>query len=196
LRSEVESVDREIARQQASLDETQRQITAVDTKLNSVPETQVAMESFAQEMNSAQLLYNNMLENKNKIELAYRAQVEQKGALVQVIDPANLPNSPVAPKRLILIAMGVGLGLAVGLFLAALFELPRLLTIQNVEDASHYTKLPVLACVPEVLTPYEARWKPRRRLLGLAVGVIATIISIPILAMMLSMARVFDRFVA
>lgn len=196
LENEVASIDTEIKRQQISLDQTQKQILEVDAKLNSVPEAQVVLESFDQEMKSAQLLHNQMLESKNQIEVAYKAQIEQKGALVQVVDPANLPNSPVAPKRLILLAMGLGLGLAVGLFLAAIFEIPRLLTIQNVEDAAHYTKLPVLACVPEVLTPYEARWKPRRRLLGLALGVIATVVSIPILASVLTMSRLFDRFVA
>jgi polysaccharide chain length determinant protein (PEP-CTERM system associated) len=196
LRREVESVDREIDRQQAALNQNYKSIATVEVKLNSVPEAQVAIESFDQEMKSATLLYTQMLEQKNKIELAFKAQIEQKGALVQVVDPANLPNSPVAPKRLILIAMGLGLGLAVGLLFAGLFELPRLLTIQNVEDAAHYTKLPVLASIPEVLTPYEARWKPRRHLLGLAVGIIVTIISIPILTTILTMTRVFEKFVA
>jgi polysaccharide chain length determinant protein (PEP-CTERM system associated) len=196
LRREVESVDREINRQQSALNQTYKSIADVEVKLNSVPEAQVAIESFDQEMKSAQLLYTQMLEQKNKIELAYKAQIEQKGALVQVVDPASLPTTPVAPKRLILIAMGLGLGLAVGLLLAGLFELPRLLTIQNVDDAAHYTKLPVLASIPEVLTPYEARWKPRRHLLGLAIGIIATIISIPILTTILTMTRVFEKFVA
>lgn len=196
LKRDRESIESEIKRQESSLTTTQQGIIDVEGKLNSVPETQVALESFDQERKSAELLYTQMLESKNKIEIAYQAQITQSGALVQVIDPANLSTSPVAPKRLILLAMGLGLGLAVGLFFAAVFEMPRLLTIQNVEDASHYTKLPVLASVPEVLTPYEARWKPKRRLLGLALGVIATVVSIPLLAAVLTMLRVFDRFVA
>jgi polysaccharide biosynthesis transport protein len=196
LAQEKASLDNEIIRQQNALNDAQTQIRLVDAKLNSVPEAQVMLESFDQEKKSAELLYTQMLESKNNIDLAYKAQMEQKGALVQVVDPANLSNNPVAPKRLILMGMGLGLGLAVGLLLAAMFEMPRLLTIQNVEDAAHYTKLPVLACVPEVLTPYEARWKPKRRLLGFAVGVMATIISIPILITIITMSRVFDRFVA
>lgn len=196
LKRDGDSIQSEIIRQESSLATTQQAIIDVDAKLNSVPETQVALESFDQERKSAELLYTQMLESKNKIEVAYKAQIDQKGALVQVVDPANLSTSPVAPKRLILIAMGLGLGLAVGLLFAAVFEMPRLLTIQNVEDASHYTKLPVLASVPEVLTPYEARWKPKRRLIGLAIGVIATIISIPLLAAVLTMTRVFDKFVS
>jgi len=196
LELDKQSIENEIGRQQASLTQNQARISEIELKLNSIPEAQVAIEGFNQELSSARILYNQMLENKNKIEIAFTAQTEQKGALVQVIDPANLPRTPVAPRRLVLLGLGLGLGLCVGLFLAGLLEIPRLLTIQNVEDAAHYTRLPVLASVPEVLTPQEAIWKPRRQLLGLAFGIVLTIISIPVLAIVLTMTRVFDRFVS
>jgi len=68
----------------------------------------------------------------------------------------------------------------------------RLLTIQNSEDARHYTGLPVLLAVPELLTPQEARAVPRRRKLILAAGVIATLVSIPMLALALKLTHVFE----
>ncbi len=193
---DMQSIENELVRQDAALKDNQNQIAEIESKLNSIPEAQVAIEGFNQELSSARILFNQMLENKNKIEIAFKAQIEQKGALVQVIDPANLPRTPVAPKRLILFGLGLGLGICVGLLFAGLFEIPRLFTIQNVEDAAHYTKLPVLASVPEVLTPQEAIWKPRRQLVGLAFGIALTLASIPVLAIALTMTRVFDRFVA
>ena len=48
--------------------------------------------------------------------------------------------------------------LVLGLFLAAAFELPRVLKIQNIEDAKHYTGLPVLASVPPLLSQDEKAW--------------------------------------
>ena len=77
-----------------------------------------------------------------------------------MIDPANFPVVPVAPKRLLLIGMGMGAGLALGLLLAGIFEIPKLLTIQTSEDAAHYTSLPVLISVPELLTPKEVIRSP------------------------------------
>jgi hypothetical protein len=109
-----------------------------------------------------------------------------------VVDPANLPSSPVAPRRLLLSALGLGLGLAVGLLLTAAFEVPRLLTIQTTDDARHYTGLPVLIAVPELLTPQEAKAIPRRRRLLLAAGVVITAVSIPVLAFALRMTHVFE----
>ena len=98
----------------------------------------------------------------------------------------NLPSKPVAPKRFMLAALGVGAGLFLGLLLTAIFEVPLLLTVQSSEDARHYTGLPVLISVPELLTPQEARALPRRRRLLLAAGVVATMVSIPLLALALT----------
>ena len=76
-----------------------------------------------------------------------------------------------------------------------IFEVPRLMTIQTLDDAAHYTSLPVLASVPELMTPQEARRLPQRRALWLAAGVLATIVSIPLLAFALKLSHIFDRFV-
>jgi hypothetical protein len=91
-----------------------------------------------------------------------------------------------------LASLGLGFGLALGLLLVGITEGPRLLTIQNSEDARHYTGLPVLLSVPELLTPQEARSVPRRRKLLLAAGVVATIMSIPMLALALKLTHVFE----
>ena len=89
--------------------------------------------------------------------------------------------------------MGAVLGLALGLVLAAVFEIPRLLTVQNVEDAKHYTGLPVLAAVPELLTDGEIAAGRRIHFLRVAAGFAATIISIPILIVVLQLTRIIDR---
>ena len=54
----------------------------------------------------------------------------------------------------------------------------------------------MLVSVPELLTPEEARRVPRRRLILLTAGIIATIISIPALAYLLKLTHIFDRIVS
>jgi ABC-type uncharacterized transport system permease subunit len=80
------------------------------------------------------------------------------------------------------------------LLLAGIFEVPRLLTIQTSEDATHYTSLPVLVSLPELLTPAESARIPKRRKLMLAAGFAAMVISIPALALILKLTQVFERF--
>jgi polysaccharide chain length determinant protein (PEP-CTERM system associated) len=184
----------ELDRQQRMLDQTTTQIAEMEKRINSVPTAEVALEALTREYQTRKSNYDDLLGKKRSAQLSADVASQQQGETIQVVDSANLPQGPVAPKRLLLMCMGLGLGLGVGLALAAAFELPRLLTIQTTDDAEHYTGLPVLVAVPELLTPQEARWIPQRRMLLLAAGVVATILSIPALAMALKMAGVFDRF--
>jgi len=135
---------------------------------------------------------DQLLAQQQKIALTADATTQQQGEGIEVVDNANLPSKPVAPKRIMLSSLGIAAGIGLGLLLIGIFEGPRLLTIQNSEDARHYTGLPVLLAVPELMTPQEARAIPRRRKLLLAAGVIATIVSIPALALALKLTHVFD----
>ena len=195
LKYEIEKLDRQIERQESSMAVTDGQLAELQTRINSVPDAEVALESMNRDYQTKKALYDQLLEKKRDADLAATVQINAQGETIQVIDPASLPQTPVAPKRLTLIGLGLCLGLGVGVGFALLFEVPRLLTIQTVDDAMHYTNLPVLASVPDLLTPQEARRLPRARLLWLAAGVVATIVSIPILAFALKLSHVFDRFV-
>jgi ABC-type nitrate/sulfonate/bicarbonate transport system permease component len=94
----------------------------------------------------------------------------------------------------LLTAGGFAIGLVIGLVLAIAFELRRLFTIQTTEDAKHYTNLPVLASIPELLTAAEARAIPRRRAFAMAAGVAFAIVSIPTLAFALQFTHIFEKF--
>ena len=193
---EKQRTEAEVERQKGMLASADGQIADLDSRINGVPEVQVALESIDQDYKTKKTLYDKLLEKKDEADRLAALNTQQQGELIKVVDAANLPTAPVAPKRLILMGVGLAAGLAFGIFLAGLFELPRLLTIQTVEDAAHYTNLPVLASVPELLTPLEVRRQPQKRLAALAAGVVVTVLSIPVLAIALTLSHVFDRFVS
>jgi polysaccharide chain length determinant protein (PEP-CTERM system associated) len=186
----------ELARQQKMLADTNTQIASIQQRINEVPGAQVGLETLDREFQTKKAKYDTLLAQQEKVDLVAGMQTSMQGDSITVVDAANLPERPVAPKRPMLIIMGVIFGLLAGLALAAVFEVPRLLTIQTTNDAEHYTGLPVLVSVPELLTPQEARRLPRRRLLLVTAGIIATIISIPALAYALKLTHIFDRLVS
>jgi len=192
LAEEVKMVEGEIKRQQKMLADNEKAIADIITRINNVPGAEVALGAIEREYQTKKTAYDQLLSQQQKIALGNEAATQQQGEGIEVIDPANLPSKPVAPKRFMLAGIGLAVGLGVGLFMAGVFEVPRLLTIQNSEDARHYTGLPVLVAVPELLTPQEARSKPRKRLLLLAAGMVATIVSIPVLALALKLTHVFE----
>lgn len=194
LESELQLVDGEIKRGQAMMGQIDSQIGQVSERLNSVPGAEVALGALERDYQTKKFAYDQLLLQQQRIGLGADAASQQQGEGIQVVDSANLPARPVAPKRLALMAAGVVAGLAVGFLLVGLFEVPRLLTIQTSADAAHYTSLPVLVTLPELLTDREARTIPRRRKLLLAAGVAAMVLAIPALALVLKLTQVFERF--
>ncbi|HEU4711577.1 MAG TPA: GNVR domain-containing protein [Pyrinomonadaceae bacterium] len=192
MKVEIKSIDGEIARQQKLQSDTESQISQISDRINSVPGAEVALSALDREYATKKSAYDNLLGEQQKIALAEQAAQEMQAQGIDVIDPAYLPVKPVAPKRVMLAGIGIVGGVALGLLLVALVEVPLLLTIQTPEDARHYTGLPVLIAVPELLTPQEARALPRRRRLLLAAGMVATIVSIPLLALALRLTHVFE----
>jgi len=195
VENEIKLTDGEIKREQKLLDEIEVQVGQVTARINSVPGAEVALGALDREYTTKKANYDQLLAQQQKITLGSAAVSQQQGEGIQVIDQANFPVVPVAPKRMMLTAMGLGAGLALGLLLAGIFEIPKLLTIQTSEDAAHYTSLPVLISVPELLTPKEVVAIPRRRRLLLAAGMVLTMAAVPVLAISLKATHLFERFV-
>ena len=190
--NEIRNIDSEIRRQQKLLADNEKAIGSIVERINNVPGVEVQLGALQREYETRKTALDGLLAQQQKIALTAEATSQQQGEGIEVIDAANLPSKPVAPKRLMMCGMGIAAGLGLGFLLVGIFEGPRLLTIQNPEDAKHYTGLPVLLAVPELLTPQEARAIPRRRKLLLIAGVVATIVSIPALALALKLTHIFE----
>ncbi len=194
LKTQIAMMDSDMERQQKLLTETNAQIADLDARINAIPNAEVGLEAIDREYQTKKLNYDNLLAQQQKIVVGADAAKDQQGGGIQVVDPANLPESPVAPKRFMLTVAGFGMGIALGLLLAIMVEMRRLFTIQTAEDAKHYTSLPLLASIPELLTPAEARAIPRRQKLTMAVGIAIAIVAVPALAFVLRLTHVFDKF--
>lgn len=194
--SQIALIDQQITNKDNELRQNAGQIQLIDDKINASPNVKVALESINTQYQSAKQTYDELLKKKNDAALQVNRESNAQGETVQVVDPANLPSSPVAPKRIILTAMGGAMGLAIGLFLAGIFEIPRLFKIQNIEDAKHYTGLPVIASVPPLLSYNEKTWGSRAHFMKVLLGTAAAITAIPVIIMILQVTRVFERMVS
>jgi polysaccharide chain length determinant protein (PEP-CTERM system associated) len=192
LEGELKRIDGEITREQDLIKDNEKQIAGLLDRINKVPGADVALGAIDREYQTKKTAYDNLLQQQQKINLGADAASQQQSEGIEVVDPANLPQKPVAPKRVVLFGMGIAAGLFLGLLFTALLEIPLLFTIQNSEDVRHYLSLPLLISLPEMLTPKEARALPRRRRLLLAAGMIATIVSIPLLALGLKVTHLFE----
>ena len=189
-------IDQQITNKDNELRANAGQIQIIDEKINASPNVKVALEGINTQFQSAKQTYDELLKKKNDASLQVNRESNAQGETVRVVDPANLPSSPVAPKKGLLTAMGGAIGLAIGLFLAGIFEIPRIFKIQNIEDAKHYTGLPVLASVPPLLSYNEKTWRNRSHYLKVLIGVAAAVTAIPLIVMALQVTRIFERMVS
>jgi hypothetical protein len=113
-------------------------------------------------------------------------------AIFQVVDRPSKPQFPVAPNKGKLMLFAIGLALAGGLVAVAAIEVPKLSTIYNHRDVEYYLGAPVVAMIPETLTPAESGIK--RRLLfirGLGILLFAVML-VPVLAAVLKKLQIFQ----
>ncbi len=197
LESQITQTEQQLSFKDQEIQQNAGQIAILESKINSIPNVKVALEGINTQYESAKKTYNELLEKKNAAELVVGVESNAQGETIRVQDAANLPSAPSnASKKPMLVMVGSMIGLVIGLFFAGILEIPRLFTIQNVEDAKHYTGLPVLASVPPLYSHKEISWKKRTQWLKLIAGIAFAIGLIPVMIMFLQATHIFDRMVS
>ena len=191
-KADIKRLEDEVARQQSLLTQAEAAIASASQSINNIPPAEVELEAINREYQTEKALYDQAVEQQQKAEIGADVANRSQGESIAVIDPASLPQLPVAPNRLVLMLAGLFAGFAVGAALAAAFEVPRLLTVQTAEDAAHYTGLPVLVTVPVLLTAREQRSMRARRAALAVAAVVGTVLSAPALAFVLSRLHIIE----
>jgi polysaccharide chain length determinant protein (PEP-CTERM system associated) len=191
---QIAQIDSQLGAKDDDLRQNAAQIASLESRINAIPNVKVQLEGVNNQLDLAKSAYDELVKKFNNAQQQVDREANAQGETIRIVDSANLPQSPEnASKRPLVIALGAAAGLALGLFLAALFEFPRLLTVQNVEDAKHYTGLPVLAAVPILFTAAEVEAAVGRRKWILAMGLAVSIIIVPLLVMTLQATRIIER---
>lgn len=196
IQSQIGQIEKQIEMKDLERQQNAGQIVGLETRINQIPNVKVALEGVTAQYQSAKQTYDEILKKKNDAETVVGVETNAQGETIRVQDPANIPQSPVAPKRFLLTLFGMGIGLFLGLLVGAFFEVPKLLKIQNIEDAKHYTGLPVLASVPPLLSAGEKQWIRRSHWLKLAAGVAGAIGVIPLIVLLLQATHLLDKLVS
>jgi polysaccharide chain length determinant protein (PEP-CTERM system associated) len=196
IESQLLRNERDIQQKDTEIAQTQAEIGGMESRINTIPGVRVALEGVNNRYQTAKSTYEELVKKMQDAESQVQVENNAQGETIQVVDAANLPQYPVAPKKGMLTALGAIIGLVFGLFLAGILEIPRLFKVQNLDDAKHYTGLPVLAIIPPLLTHREITWKRRTGHIRVLVGVAAAVIAVPVLIFILQFSKIFDRMVS
>ena len=150
---------------QRELEEANRQIRAVQARLNSLPVGEQQYTEIVRDRELAKQKYDDLNKKRSASEISSELEKRQQGETLDVLDPASLPQKPTEPNRTMLVAMGTGLGIVLGVLLAGARE-AKDTSLKNLKDVRAYTQLTILGSVP--LLENDLIVRRRKRLAMLA----------------------------
>lgn len=163
----LERIGEEIAVAQAGLAELERSITA--TSANAI-----VLAALERDYDNIQLEYNDAVQRRNDASSRVRIEASSQGQRVTLVESANVPQLPSGPRRKLIAAMGVGVGVGLAAAFFILLELLNFSIRRPAELESRFGIRP-MATIPYIESPRHRR---RRRFL-LAVASLAVIVGVP-----------------
>lgn len=140
----------------------QQQIASYEGKVTLSPAVEEQYKQLTRDYDNAQKGYQDLLTKKSTADLTVKMNNQSEGERMFPLNPANLPDSPSFPNRLLFAGGGLGLGLALGIAITMWLEL-RDKSIRTEADAEAALDLPILVTVPWVgAGPEEAEGKHGR----------------------------------
>jgi uncharacterized protein involved in exopolysaccharide biosynthesis len=199
---ELRSMRRELQRLENDLDVSRRDLSRKTQSLKELPKedpdaglkevaSTVRLNEAKADYDRLMGRYNWLMDKQDSLQKLFGSD-GRKGEVFQVVDAPLAQAAPVAPNRLMLKLLGLGIGLALGLLIASAWEIPRLFLIRSEHDVEYYLGTPVLAVIPETLTPYQ---RGRRRVLwGLRWLGLALLLGamIPVFVIVIDRAQIFQ----
>jgi polysaccharide chain length determinant protein (PEP-CTERM system associated) len=130
----------------------QQEIGAYQGRVSLSPAIEEQYKQLTRDYDNAQKTYQDLLSKKSTADLTVKMNNQSEGERMFPLNPANLPDTPSFPNRLLFAAGGLGAGLALGLGLTMWLEL-RDNSIRTEADAEASLELPMLVALPWVGAP-------------------------------------------
>jgi polysaccharide chain length determinant protein (PEP-CTERM system associated) len=171
LRYQLKSLDLELDAMKMDGEKVRSQMAEYQKRIENIPKREQELIDLTRDYDNLRRTYESLLSRKIEAEQAAALERRQKGEQFRVIDPARIPETPFKPNvkkilaMVLMLAAGGGAGLALAReFLSKSFYDP--------EDVTKSLDLPVVACMPLLLTGRERRVKQVKTLAMTAAAVV------------------------
>ena len=162
IQGNIEAKDLEMQDLQSQVKSLTANVKNLQNRLEGFPVGIKEYDELIRDRDLAKREYEDLDKRLSTSEMSTKVNNRQQGERLEQLDPPSIPITPALPNRPIIIAVGTGLGLALGLFLAGAREVKDT-SLKNLKDVRAYTQLPVLGSIPLLENDLVVR---RRRRLG------------------------------
>ena len=147
LRAQIHANDEAIKEHAAEQAQIQQRIKTYQSRIEASPEVEQEYKQLTRDYQTALDFYNDLLKKRDQSAMATDLEKRQEGEQFQVLDPANLPDSPSYPKKFNFEFGGLAAGLLLGCGLTALLEI-RDTSLKSEKDVEVLLHVPVLVTIP------------------------------------------------
>lgn len=165
VQTALQNKDVEIDDLNRNLKDLQGRLKSVQAKAETAPAVAVEYAQLVSGREQVKRRYDDLAGKMQMSSMATDLESRKQGETLEQLEAPNIPEEPYAPKRPLIILIGVVAGLGTGVAMAAGREL-RDSSLKNLKDVRAYTKLTVLGSIPFLENDFVVR--RRRRLNWLA----------------------------
>jgi protein tyrosine kinase modulator len=176
LESASRQKDLEIEEYDKQIKQVQSQIDRVNSQIGAAPLGEQQYGDLLRERDMARTRYMDLDAKLNTSEIAKELETRGQGEQLQLLDPASLPQNPTEPKRPMVIGIGAGLGLLLGVVIAAAREMKDT-SLKNLKDVRAYTQMAILGSVPLLENDFVVRRRRRIAWLGWTTACLMAIVT-------------------
>lgn len=170
MSAEIGTLDRQIAFKESEERRVRNDIAEYQRRLEAVPGLESEWVALTRDYDTQQQGYKDLLGKSTAAQLSANLEDQDIGETFRIVDPALVPVRPVPSTRVRINAIGLAIGLLLGVGIAILLEL-RDSSFRTDGEVLEVLALPVLASVPRVETAASRLAKRRRRLAFSLAGV-------------------------
>jgi polysaccharide chain length determinant protein (PEP-CTERM system associated) len=123
IQSQLRSNQMEISNREHSIAALKAKVDDYQARLNQEPIREQQLADLTRGYEQSKANYDDLLKKKNESKMATSMELLQQGERFRVVDPPSLPQKPDFPNRLKFCGIGLGIGLALGMFVAGAFEM-------------------------------------------------------------------------
>lgn len=150
-KAQLQSIQQSISAQKLEQIRIQQAIGNYQSRIEASPLVEAEFKQITRDHEAALQFYNNLLTKTNESTMATNLERRQQGEQFQVVDSANLPDTPVFPNPYVFAIGGFFVGVLLGFGIAALLEYLDT-SLRNEKDIWTFTKLPTLATISFIAT--------------------------------------------
>jgi uncharacterized protein involved in exopolysaccharide biosynthesis len=176
LESAARAKELEIADLEAQIKQVQASINRVESQISSAPLGEKSYSDLLRGRDLARDKYIDLEGRLGKAQLSQNLEGRGQGEKLELLDAPSTPQYPTEPKRPIVIGIGAGIGLLLGVVIAAAREMKDT-SLKNLKDVRAYTQMAILGSVPLLENDFVVRRRKRMAWLGWTTACLMAVIT-------------------